>query len=190
MAELVCTCTPAEVSPTGEIIPGPGINATNNGGGNWTITAQNALDWKTTWTPNITNLTPGNWINESEYLLVGKTLSLLMAVRFGSTTSFPNTNTWRIDLPEGSIPWFDDYANPPLTSGHQIGECTIFDASANEYWKGTVILDRTDPTHPLTVRFGDDAGATSPLLTRNVPITGGFAQNDELAIWIEKMEVM
>jgi hypothetical protein len=185
MAELVCTCTPAEASPTCEIIAGPGIDVANNGGGSWTITAENALDWKTTWTPNITNLTPGNWISESEYLLVGKTLSLLMAVKFGSTTAFPNANPWRIDLPEASIPWFDDLL---LTSGHIIGECSVFDASANQYWKGTAVLDRTDPTHPLTVRFGDDAGAANTPLSRTVPIP--FDVNDELVIWVEKMEVM
>lgn len=170
-----CLCQQAEVAPTCEIDDGPGIILT--GTNPVVISTQSAQAW-TAYTPTLTNFTLGNGLNSSRYMLNGKTLDVIVALRFGTTSTFTATE-WQISLPAGVTAFFD--ANL-IYVGHSRGEASMKDASAGSPWfEGDVFLTNTG-TGPLRVRFGDDSGgiATTATVKQGVPFT--WTTSDELVL--------
>jgi len=136
------------------------------------ITAHSALAW-VTFTPATTNFTLGNALNESRYLLNGKTLDVIYAIRFGTTSTFTAT-AWRLGLPAGAVPFFGVNT---IASQHVHGFGSLKDASAGTPWFSV------EPTidgnaNPVRLRFGDDAGGTNTNIAQGTPFT--FTTSDEL----------
>lgn len=164
-----CLCTQAEAEPTCTVTAGAGITIVGN-----EISAQSALPW-TSYTPTMTGLTLGNGISESRYLLVGKTLDVMIALRFGSTSTFTAT-AWRFGMPAGTVPFL---GSTSLASNHVAGLVSMRDTSSPTPWfSGEAILN-VDP-NPIQIRFGDDVGATNTLVAQGVPFV--WTTSDELVI--------
>lgn len=164
-----CTCSQATAEPTCVVTAGAGITVAGS-----QISAHSAAAW-TTFTPATTNFTLGNALNESRYLLVGKTLDVLYAIRFGTTSTYTAT-AWRLGLPAATVPFFG--ANT-IASQHVHGFASMRDASAGTPWfSGEPTLDTN--ANPVRVRFGDDAVATNTNIAQGTPFT--WTTSDELVI--------
>jgi hypothetical protein len=169
-----CLCSQAESAPTCAIDDGPGIILT--GTNPVVISTQSAQAW-TAYTPTLTNFTLGNDINASRYMLNGKTLDVVVALRFGTTSTFTSTE-WQISLPAGVTPFFDVNL---IYVGHSRGEASMKDASAGSPWfEGDVFLSNTGGA--LRVRFGDDSAgiATTAGVKQGTPFT--WTTSDELTL--------
>lgn len=172
----ICSCSQAEAEPTCELIAGPGIRIVEGAPGDpATIEALSADAW-TSYTPAVTGFTLGNASNGSRYLLVGKTLDVLVAFKFGSTSSFTST-PWRVGLPGGVVPFYDTLF---ITGGHSRGWASLYDDSAaNKFFQGQVFLD-DGAANPMGVRFGSATSGTNTQVIDTVPFT--WAQGDELVM--------
>jgi len=179
-----CLCGQATSTCVCSISAGPGINVSGAGTvvSPYVITAQSALAW-VSYTPTLTNFTLGNGVNGSRYLLNGKTVDVVVALRFGTTSTFTAT-AWQISLPAGLTAFFDPSS---ITNGHVRGRCSMKDASAALFYKGEVYLSNTGG--PIRVRFGDDAtgiGAAGDL-KQGVPFT--WTNLDELVL-MTRLEIV
>jgi len=162
-----CLCSQATAEPTCVVTAGAGIDVAGS-----QITAHSAKAW-VSYTPATTNITLGNALNESRYLLVGKTLDVILAFRFGTTTVFGAT-AWRFGLPAGLVPLFG--ANT-IAAQHVHGQAAMRDVSAGSpWWTGKPTIDTN--ANPIRIRFGDDAAATNSNVLSTVPFT--WANGDEL----------
>lgn len=165
-----CLCGQATSAPTCTVTAGAGISVS---GGN-TISAQSANQW-TAYTPATTNFTLGNGLNDSRYLLNGKTIDVIVAFRFGTTSTYTATQ-WRIGLPAGVVPFF---GTNTIALNHSVGFASMRDVSAaSPWWQGEAFL--TSDTNPLSVRIGDDAAGTTSVLLQGAPFT--FVNPDELVL--------
>lgn len=170
-----CLCQQAEVEPVCELDDGPGI-IIDTGTNPPTISTVSASVW-TSYAPTLTNFALGNGVDASRYLLNGKTLDVIAAFQFGTTSTFTATE-WQISLPTGVTPFFD--ANL-IYVGHSRGMASMKDASAGSPWfEGDVFLSNTGG--PLRVRFGDDSGgiATTATVKQGVPFT--WTTSDQLVL--------
>jgi len=165
-----CLCGQATAEPTCTLVAGAGI--TIQGGD--TIQAHSALPW-VSFLPTTANFTLGNGLNDSRYLLVGKTVDVIIALRFGTTSTFSATQ-WRIGMPAGTVPFFGPGA---IAVNHVAGAASMRDQSAGSPWfSGETILNNN--ATPIQVRYGDDAGGTNSLVMQGVPFT--WTNLDELVI--------
>lgn len=168
-----CACAQPTAEPTCTLVAGAGINIQ----GGSTIEAESALAW-TPFTPATTNFTLGNALNDSRYLLAGKMLKVLYAIKFGTTSTFTATQ-WRLGLPAGAVPFFGANA---IASNHVAGLASMRDVSAGSPWfEGEAIINQN--ANPVQIRFGDDAVGTNALVMSTVPFT--WANTDELVIRIQ-----
>jgi len=164
-----CLCGQATAEPVCTVTAGAGINVIGN-----VLAAHSALPW-VSYVPATTNFTLGNGLNDSRYLLNGKTLDVLIAFRFGTTSTYTSTQ-WRIGLPPGLVPFF---GTNTIAQNHVFGLASMRDVSAASPWfSGEVIL--TNNANPLSVRVGDDSAGTNGLLWQGVPFT--FTTSDELVM--------
>lgn len=164
-----CTCSQATAEPTCVVTAGAGITVAGS-----QISAHSAAAW-TTYTPGVTNLVLGNALNESRYLLVGKTLDVLIALRFGTTSTF-SAAAFRFGLPAGVTPFFGPNT---IATQHVHGFASMRDVSAGSPWfSGEPTLDTN--ANPLRIRFGDDAAGTNTNVQQGTPFT--FTNGDELVI--------
>lgn len=169
-----CACGQATAEPTCEIIAGPGIDVVC-AFGQCTVTAESALPW-VDWTPTVANFTLGNAENGSRYLINGKTLDVVFAIRFGTTSTY-TTTAWEIGMPGGLTPFFDPNL---IMDGHIRGRVSFKDASAGSPWfKGELFLV-SGSARPIRFRFSDDAGGigASGDVRQNTPFT--FTTSDEI----------
>lgn len=172
-----CLCGQSPTACVCSISAGPGIDVTGSGtvASPYVITAHGAKAW-VAYTPTLTNFTLGNGVNGSRYLLNGKTVDIVVALRFGTTSTFTAT-AWQISLPAGLTPFFD--ANT-ITVGHVRGRASMKDASASLFYKGDVNLVNTGGA--IRIRFGDDASGIGAAgdVKQGVPFT--WANLDELVL--------
>jgi len=177
-----CLCTEPAAGPTCELIAGPGITI-NTVDDQHTVTATSALAWQA-WTPATTNFTLGNAVNASRYLINGKTVDLVFAVRFGTTSTWTAT-AWEIGMPPACTPYL---APSTLGVGHVRGRASFKDITAvDQFFKGEVFVSSTGL--PLRLRFGDDAGGigTSGNVRQGTPFT--FANGDEI-VFSTRLEIV
>lgn len=166
-----CLCGQATATPTCTVTAGAGILVT----GGTIISAQSANQW-VAYTPTTANFTLGNGLNDSRFLLNGKTLDVIVAFRFGTTSTFTATQ-WRVGLPGVSVPFF---GTNTIALNHAVGFSSMKDVSAvaAPFWSGETIL--TNNALPLSVRIGDDALGSNAVLLQGAPFT--FTTSDELVI--------
>jgi len=169
-----CLCSQATAVPTCTVTAGAGISVIGN-----QVTALSAAAW-TPFVPATTNFTLGNAVNESRYLLVGKTLDVLYAIRFGTTSTY-TTSQWRIGLPAAAVPFFGP---SQVALNHVSGFGSIKDASASLFYSFEPIVNTN--ANPVQFRFGDDVGGTNVVVAQNTPIV--FTTSDELVARI-RLEV-
>lgn len=169
----LCSCSQADVEPTCEFIAGPGIDI-DDSGPTAVISARSAAAW-VSYTPTTVNFGLGNGTNASRYLLVGKTLDVVVAFKFGTTSTY-GASPWRVSLPAGAVPFFDTLF---ISSGHSRGWASLYDDSAatQKYWQGQVFILNGTAT-PLGVRFGSATTGTNTEVSSTVPFT--WATGDEL----------
>lgn len=170
----LCACSQADHEPTCQLIAGPGADITE--GEPAIIGSDSAKAWLT-YTPALLNFTLGNGFNGSRYLLVGKTLDVLVSLKFGSTSTF-GASAWRIGLPVGVTPYFDSLF---ITNGHARGQASLYDDSAatQKYWQGQAFLLSGTST-PIGIRFGSATAGTNTEVNSTVPFT--WAAGDELSL--------
>lgn len=164
-----CNCGQATASPTCSLTAGAGITIT--GSNPYNISATSATAW-TAYTPTLTNLTLGNGTNESRYKIVGKTIDVVIALQFGTTSTFAAAQ-FQIGLPAGITPFL---GATQIVINHVIGVAGVHDNSANLYYSLDPII--TGNANPISFRFGDDAGGSNNNVQQAVPIT--FANLDKL----------
>lgn len=165
-----CLCGQATSEPVCTVTAGAGITV----GGGTVISAHSAAQW-VNYVPTTANFTLGNGLNDSRYLLNGKTLDVIVAFRFGTTSTFAATQ-WRIGLPVGAVPFF---GTNTIALNHSMDFASMRDVSAGSPWfSGQTIL--TSNALPLSVRTGDDALGTNSVLLQGNPFT--FTTSDELVI--------
>jgi hypothetical protein len=170
----MCACSQAVAEPTCSLIEGPGIDITP--GEPAIIAAESAAAW-VTYSPTTVNFTLGNGTNASRYLLVGKTIDVIVAFKFGSTSTFGASN-WRVGLPAGVAPFFDTLV---ISAGHSRGWASLYDDSAatQKYWQGQTFIQSGTST-PLGVRFGSASAGTNTEVNSTVPFP--WATGDELLL--------
>lgn len=170
----LCSCSQADAEPTCQLIEGVGIDIVE--GEPAEISAESAKAWLT-YNPALVNFTLGNGFNGSRYLLVGKTLDVLVSLKFGSTSTF-GAGAWRIGLPAGVTPYFDSLL---ITNGHSRGWASLYDDSAatQKYWQGQAFLVSGSAT-PIGIRFGSATTGTNTEVNSTVPFT--WANGDELSL--------
>lgn len=166
-----CGCPQATAEPTCTITEGAGIDISGT-----TITAHSALPW-VSYLPATTNFTLGNALNESRYLLNGKTIDVKIAFRFGATSTFAAA-PWQIGLPVGITPFFGPAT---IASNHVSGFGSLRDLSAGAPWFTTKPILNGNP-NPIQLRFGDDAVGTNTLVQQGTPFT--FVAGDELTAYL------
>lgn len=175
-----CLCGQAASAPTCVLAAGPGISL--SGGSPNTITALSASAW-TAYTPTTTNVVLGNAVNASRYLLVGKTLDVLVAIRFGTTSTYGAALEWELSLPAALVPQFDALF---IAAGHVRGRASMFDLSSGSPWfKGEVFLRQTGKA--IRIRFGDDAAGSNNSVRSTVPFV--WTTSDELEL-MARLEIV
>jgi len=166
-----CLCGQATAEPVCTVTAGAGITVS----GGTIIAAHSAAQWLT-YVPTTANFTLGNGLNDSRYLLNGKTLDVIVAFRFGTTSTFTALQ-WRVGLPAGAVPFF---GTNTIALNHSMNFTSMKDVSAvaAPWFSGQTIL--TNNALPLSVRIGDDASGTNSVLVQGSPFT--FTNLDELVI--------
>lgn len=149
------------------------------------ITDNSALGW-VPFLPDLLQFTLGNGINKSRYLqndfpFSGGMMDVIYAFRFGSTSTW-NANEFEMGLPSHLVNQ-PDYGASGILGLHQVfGQWTLFDSSANLYYKGRTFFGVAGGTHPVRMRWGDDAAGQNTSLRQGTPIT--IATGDELVVTV------
>lgn len=165
------------------IEPGPGIGmvgAFQNPG--TTIWNNSAVAWKP-FTPTLLNFTlgtnpPPSLSNNSRYLVDGKTVDMIIALKFGSGATWSATD-WGIGIPADAGPILDTSG---LFNNHgHFGTWSVLDISTGDYHEGNTFFV-TGFAQPIRMRVADDIGGipNTANMRQGVPIT--FAVGDELYI--------
>lgn len=133
-----------------------------------TITATDATAWRP-FTPTTTNFSLGNATIDARQLVNGKTIDLLITIKFGGTSTwgaaqFEITPPWPIYTP-GAIP--DNVG--------ALGRWSVFDDSAANYREGFIFQTNAGN---IAFRVGDDSGGSITTMQQGTPIT--FTSFDEL----------
>lgn len=178
-----CLCGQAIAEPTCTVTAGPGISV--SGSDPTLITAHAAATW-VTYIPGTTNFTLGNAVNASRYRLVGKTVDIIIAIQFGTQSTY-TANDWALGFPAGTAPLFDGTG---ILSGHErSGRGSLKDVSAGSPWfEFEPFLQ--NQANPIKMRFGDDAGAIASTanVRQGTPFT--FTTSDQLVIALHSIEIV
>jgi hypothetical protein len=156
-----CECSQSASAIACSLVAGDGIAIT---GSPAAVNAISGGAW-TNYTHSITNVTTGNALQQSRYLQVGKTLDVMVAVQFGSTTSF-SAGRLDVDLPGTLAPKF---GGSLVSANHVRGYGGAYDASAARWFQGYV--HATTNSNPLSMMFKDDSFGTFQWVSNTQPFT-------------------